>query len=115
MNITDLLSAGANVAITITPIDLKEFAMYLIEETLSAKNQDSEPETYLSPDEVAQMIGVSKNTLWRWDKESYLSPVRIGRKTRYKLSDVNALLVGRSQQNKPATGHVTGNCREGSL
>lgn len=108
MNINELLSSGANVAITITPTDLKEFAMYLIDETLSAKEQVPEPERYLTPDETAKMLEVSKNTLWRWDKESYLSPVKIGRKSRYKLSDVNTLLVGQPQRQKPATGLVTG-------
>ena len=108
MNIQELLSAGANVAITITPTDLKEFALLLIDETLSARNQETEPETYLTPDDVAGELGVSKNTLWRWDKMGYLSPVKVGRKSLYKRSEVDALLCHQPTQNKPVTGRVTG-------
>lgn len=108
MNINDLLVSGANVAITITPTDLKEFALMLIDETLAAKNQKPAPETYLTPDDVASALGVSKNTLWRWDKMGYLKPVKVGRKPLYKRSEVDGLLAGQPTQNKPVTGHVTG-------
>lgn len=108
MNINELLSSGANVAITITPTDLKEFALYLIDETLSARHQDSKPETYLTPDEVASKLNVSKNTLWRWNRCDYLNPVRIGRKTLYKASDIASLLSDQQGTNKPVTGRVTG-------
>ena len=108
MNINELLTSGANVAVTVTPTDLKEFALCLIEETLAAKNQDSEPETYMTPDEVANTIGVSKNTLWRWERTGYLVPVKIGRKSLYKRSKVDSLLSDQPQQNKPVTGRVTG-------
>lgn len=108
MNIKDLLSEGANVAIIVTPTDLKEFALLLIEETLSAKNQETEPDTYLTPDEVANELGVSKNTLWRWDKIGYLSPVKVGRKPLYKRSDIDSLLTDRPTQKTPVTGRVTG-------
>lgn len=91
MNIKDLLSEGANVAIIVTPTDLKEFALLLIEETLSYR-KDPEPDTYLTPDEVASELGVSKNTLWRWDKIGYLSPVRVGRKPLYRRSDIDCIL-----------------------
>ena len=108
MNLKDLLSAGANVAITITPTDLKEFALYLIDETLAARNQEIEPETYLTPDEVSSKLGVSTNTLWRWQRIGYLVPVKWGRKSRYKRSEVDALLCNQPTQNKPVTGRVTG-------
>ena len=92
MNIKELLalSEGANISITVTQTDLKEFALFLIDETLSAMNQD----TYLTPDDVAGELGVSKNTLWRWDKIGYLSPVKVGRKSLYRKSDIDALRSG---------------------
>lgn len=108
MNINELLSSGANVAITITPTDLKEFAMYLIDETLAAKNQVAEPETYLTPDKVSSELGVSTNTLWRWQRTGYLVPVKVGRKSLYKRSEVDALLCNQPKQKTPVTGSVTG-------
>ena len=107
MNINELLTSGANVAITITPTDLKEFALFLVDE-LSSKNQDSEPETYMTPDEVADKLSVSKNTLWRWERTGYLVPVKVGRKSLYKRSEIDSLLCGQPKQNKPVTGRVTG-------
>ena len=76
MNIQALLESGANVAVTVTPLDFRT-------------------ENYLTPDEVATMIGVSKNTLWRWEKDGYLTPFKIGRKVRYKQSDVTSLISGK--------------------
>lgn len=104
MNINDLLNSGANVAITITPTDLKEFALTLAEE-LTARHQEKTDDPILAPDEVAAKLGVSTNTLWRWQKSGYLVPVRIGRKPRYRLSDVEALTTGQQGTNKPVTGH----------
>lgn len=115
MNINELLSGGTNITISINPIDLKEFAMYLIEQAQVNEREKAQEEQFLTPDEVSAKIGVSTNTLWRWEKSGYLVPVRIGRKPLYKLSGINALLAGSSQQEKPATGNVTGKIMEDLL
>ncbi len=115
MRIEEFLNNGTNVSITVTPIDLKEFAMYLIEQAQVNEREKAQEEQFLTPDDVSAKIGVSTNTLWRWEKSGYLVPVKVGRKSRYKLSEVNALLAGRSQQEKPATGNVTGKIWEDLL
>lgn len=89
MNINELLGSGTQVAITVTPADLKEFAVTIINEALAAKPEPKEE--YLTPDETADHLGVSKNTLWRWMKSGYLCPVKIGRKSVYKLSEIEKL------------------------
>jgi predicted DNA-binding transcriptional regulator AlpA len=94
MSIQELLVSGANVAITVTPKDLKEFSLSLINEVLSMKN-DEPTEQYLTTDETAQRLGVTTNTLWRWDKTKYLCPVRVGRRPVYRLSDITKLMEGR--------------------
>lgn len=98
MHIEELLLLGSKVAITVTPADLKEFALLLIDETLAARNQETDPETYLTPDDVAIELGVSKNTLWRWDKIDYLSPVKVGRKSLYRKSDIDFLRSGKKNK-----------------
>jgi excisionase family DNA binding protein len=98
MNIQALLESGANVAVTVTPLDLKEFALFLIGEAQAIGNENSQTEKFLTPDEVSNLLGVSKNTLWRWEKDHYLTPVKIGRKSRYKQSDVLALMNGKEEQ-----------------
>lgn len=94
-------------AITVTPTDLKEFAVFLISQAQVAESEKNQPETFLTPDEVSAMIGVSKNTLWRWEKENYLTPVKIGRKSRYKRSEVLLLMNGSQDTNKAVTSKIT--------
>lgn len=95
MNIESLIESEANVQIVVTIYDLKEFALAVASEVMAAKEAEKKEEEYLTPDDVADMVGVSKNTLWRWEKEKYLIPFKVGRKSRYKLSDVKSILEGR--------------------
>lgn len=95
MNIASLIESGTNVQIVVTLYDLKEFALAVASEVMAAKEAEKKDERYLTPDDVADMVGVSKNTLWRWEKEKYLIPIKVGRKSRYKLSDVKSILEGR--------------------
>ena len=91
MNIKELLNSEAHISIVVTPADLREFGISLINETMAAKTKEKPSEKYLSTDETAAMLGVSKNTLWRWAKNGYISPVKIGHKSSYKLSDINKI------------------------
>lgn len=94
MNIQSLLETDANVSVVVSVADLKEFAMTIINEVLEQRISEAKQETYLSPDEVAEKLGVSTNTLWRWNRDKYLMPIKMGRKSRYRLSDVNKILEG---------------------
>ena len=79
MTIKDLLaSRNANISVMVSLADLKEFALYLMDEAQEAGKAEKEPETYLKPQEVAEMIGVSTNTLWRWNSSGYLRHVKVG-------------------------------------
>ena len=31
--------------------------------------------------------------LWRWAQDGYLTPIKVGVQVRYRLSDINAILV----------------------
>lgn len=100
MSVFNLLDAGMNVNITITPADLKEFALLIIAQVKEEQQQEQQPETYMTPTEVAGAFGVTKNTLWRWDRLNYLKPVRCGRRLHYKRSEVLALLNGSNHAEK---------------
>lgn len=95
MNIQELLKAadGANITLSVTPADLKEFALTIIEE---AKKMSKEPEYYITPDEVMKIFKVSRNTLWRWNRDKYLCAVKFGNKIFYRKSDVNKLMENRN-------------------
>ena len=49
-------------------------------------------EKYLTVDQVAKLLDVTKPTLWRWNKEGILKSAKVGNKVRYKESEVNKLL-----------------------
>ena len=99
MNIKDLV-AERNVMVAVSAADLREFALYVMDEAKKEAEDNIREETYLTPPEVAKMIGVSTNTLWRWEKEKYLAPLKVGRKSRYRKSDVEALMTGRNNKEK---------------
>ena len=41
--------------------------------------------------EALRQLGVSSSTLWRWDKENYLKPVKHGARNKYHKRDIDAL------------------------
>ncbi len=48
---------------------------------------------FLSREETMEKFHISSATIWRWKKCGYLVPVRVGNMDRYRLSDINAILV----------------------
>lgn len=87
-------SDNPNICIAVGMNELKEFGLSLIEVGRKMGLAERVVETYLTPDEVAKMLGVSTNTLWRWNKSGYLCHVKCGRKSFYKKSDIDKLING---------------------
>ena len=74
---------------------MREFFLAIAKEIMdNAPTVKEEPqqEAYLSNDEVAAKLGVSLNTLWRWGRDGYLKPFKVGKRVFYKSSDVEALM-----------------------
>ena len=94
-NIERLLEMSDTISVNVSVADLKEFALAVVNEVMATRQAEREEEKYLSPDEVAEMMGVCTNTLWRWNTQKYLCPVKVGRKSIYKLSDVKRVMEGR--------------------
>ncbi|MFQ7266182.1 MAG: MerR family transcriptional regulator [Paraprevotella clara] len=92
MNIQELISSGQNVTISVTPADLKEFALTVAEEVKALLAKEDKPDKRLTAKDAAQQLGVTLSTLWRWNKVSYLSPAgRIGKKPYYLQSQIDAI------------------------
>lgn len=93
--LAELASSYPGLMVTVKCSDLIEAIRIVVEETKLQReqaNSDQPTETYLTEDEVKQMLDVSHSTLWRWQKQVYLSPVKIGRKNRYRKSEIEALI-----------------------
>lgn len=85
MNITEI-SGNSQIQLVLNKADLKELFLEWKEE--SELNRKKETETLLTPDEVANKYRISKVTLWRWAKDGLLKPVKMGRKSFYRQSDI---------------------------
>lgn len=88
-----LQNENSNMLYVVRGAELKEFALDIINEVLT-KNTEKTKETLHSIDEVSKKFGVDRSTLWRWAKNGYLTPIRVGGKPRYKESDLTRLLEG---------------------
>ena len=98
MAISEILSSGANVSITVTADDLRVFLAEVAQEVMNkekaaeaARNAD---ET-MTQKEVCKFLNISKSTLWRWERDNYLLPTgRMGRSPQYLKSDVQRIKKG---------------------
>lgn len=91
MNINEISKLGANnIQVVVSLADLNEFFEEKICEAVASRGKEKE-EKYLSVDEVCEALKVSSNTLWRWNKNGYLKPNKVGRKSVYLLSDIDRL------------------------
>lgn len=94
MNIVNLIKEFPNIQLSVGATELKEFARDVISEFMEEYQPQKEEDTLLTPEQAAAKIQTTKVTLWRWTKQGYLSPVRIGGKVFYKESDIKKLMEG---------------------
>lgn len=86
MKISEIVNQNVPLQVIVNVADLKELFLDWKEE--SELNRKKETETLLTPDEVASKYRISKVTLWRWAKDGLLKPVKMGRKSFYRQSDI---------------------------
>lgn len=86
----------ANVSVTLSLADLREFVNELLENGTAANPAPAEVERsreLMTRDEVCEYLGVTKPTLHRWNKLGYLTCVKVGSKVRYRREDIEAFAV----------------------
>ena len=98
MAISEILSSGANVSITVTADDLRVFLAEVAQEVMNkekaaqAAKNDVE---MLNQAQVCSYLGVSKATVWRWEEIGYLRPAtRMGARPMYLKSEIEKLKKG---------------------
>jgi len=95
MNLLEISKQYPDLNLTVRAGELFEMVNLCIQNTCKELTQlvtDANTETYPSSDKVAEILDVSKPTLWRWRKQNYLVPISVGGKIRYRMSDVKRLL-----------------------
>ena len=98
MAISEILSSGANVSITVSADDLRTFfaevAQQVINQEKAAQAAKNDVEM-LNQAQVCSYLGVSKATVWRWEKKGYLRPsTRMGSRSMDLKSEIEKLKKG---------------------
>lgn len=95
LNLAELIDCGANIALTVSANDLREFARSIVEQTkddIEASIAENRSEVYYTPEQVMSLVNVCRRTLFRWQKGGYLTPVKVGGLTRYRKSDIDKII-----------------------
>lgn len=74
--------------------DLKNAIDASIQQAIQELNEDvskSNNDNLVPLKEVAETLNVSRCTLNRWNKDGYLTPIKIGRKVFYRQNDINKI------------------------
>lgn len=89
----DLLNESPNIKIEISLVNLIEAIDYAAKSSIAEleRQRQAQPEQYLTRRQTAEMLDVDLSTLWRWNKENYLCTIKVGRRIRYRMSDVKKL------------------------
>ena len=95
----DLLSilrdAPGSIRLEVSGEDLLAFSKSLIDrakEELAAQVAEARKERYLTKEQVKELCGVCDATLWHWNRKGYLKAVKVGKKVRYRTSDIQRIL-----------------------
>ena len=72
--------------------DLRSILEDIVTDTIIKYDESNKAEKYLSTDEVMDMLKITRPTLWRWARDKYLVPVKVGKRTLYKASEVEVLM-----------------------
>ena len=98
LDIEKLITENPNVIFQVTGADLKAFAEQLLIGAKAIAMQEAEDAAnnkLLSVEEAAELLSVSKMTLYRWDNNDVLKRVEIGGQRRYRKSDIDRLIGGK--------------------
>ncbi len=100
IQLTGLIKSGANIALTINAADLKAVVSSIVREEraqVAKEIAEQNESATLTRRQAAKALNVTLSTLWRWDKEGYLKPVKIGTKVLYRQCDIDNILCNPSK------------------
>ena len=93
----EILNESPNLNVTINAGQLKECIDYAVQKTRRELEEhviNEKTEKFFTAEQTAEMLGTTKVTMWRWGKQGYLVPRRIGGMIRYSSFDVQRILKG---------------------
>ena len=100
-SLIELAEQCPGLQVSISLGDLVNAMRQLIAETKQELEQtiaDSKAETYLSREKTMETLDISSTTLWRWAQIGYPTPLNVGGKHRYRMSDIKRIMEGDNTQ-----------------
>lgn len=98
-----IVRGDANITLSINAADLRAIMgeMALMERKRLAEEAELlKQKPAIGLEAAAEMLGVSRTTLYNWEKSGYLIPVRIGRKVLYRAADIEEISAKTQQSNE---------------
>lgn len=93
-NVEEQLQTKQFIQYQLNKEDLETVLGSLVEKIIS-RYEAAKREPRLTIKQVSQRLQVDPSTLWRWERDGYLIPTRLGRKVLYNESDIAAIEEGR--------------------
>lgn len=93
--IADLIKQNQNVQLVVSASDLRELVNEWYDEREAQKEAERKSiveSERISSTDAEKSLGVTSATLWRWAKNGYLVPIKVGRKNVYLKSDIDRIL-----------------------
>lgn len=92
----NFLSEENDVQIVIRSSQLEELADMLWErmQDKNRERDDAERARTVTKAKACELLGKNATTLWRWEKEGYLTPVKVGARSMYRLGDIQDIISG---------------------
>lgn len=97
-NLLQILQETPNISISVRGGDLVMFGRDLISQAQREFHQEKVDvcqNDLIEYKEALALFGISGQTLWRWRKRGYLTPVQVGGKLKYRRSDCERILQGK--------------------
>ena len=89
-NVEEQLQTKQFIQYQLNKEDLETVLGSLVEKIIS-RYEAAKREPRLTIKQVSQRLNVDPSTLWRWERDGYLIPTRLGRKVLYNESDIIAI------------------------
>lgn len=105
MNLYSLLqaaeadSSAPNILVSVPLADLRQLVIDTIDATrerLLPLFMKTEEDRLLTKKEVCSQLGIGETSVWNLTKRGKLTPVKVNRNTRYRQSEVTAILNSKS-------------------
>ena len=93
-NTNTILSSLCAEALPIVENWLRDVIRDEVRRTIEEERQKARPARYLSRDEVCQLVGISKPTLWKKTKDGEIKATKVGRRVTYAESEVKRFMEG---------------------